>query len=111
MTTSKTPPHHAAEGSGSLAAADAARWSAEWEGSPTLQAEYPTAGSYIATMKRVPSNAGTTGEASRRALVAAKPAGPDADAALKAAWAASPKLQEEYPTAASYVAIKKREAR
>lgn len=53
MTTStRTSAHRAAEGSGSPAAADVARWSAEWEGSPKLRAEFPTAASYVATMKR-----------------------------------------------------------
>lgn len=116
-TTSQTTAHHAADRSNALSAATdasdpvAARWKAEWEGSAKLQEEYPTAGGYVAIMKRQAMKTEMAAGYGPGATTAAVKASPETEARWKADWEASPKLQEEYPTAGSYVAIKKREAR
>ncbi|MBP1859775.1 hypothetical protein [Rhizobium herbae] len=116
MTNLKATDHPADDGRSPLLATDAtnpaeARWKAEWEGSANLQEEYPTAGGYVATMKRQAINVGIAAVHAGRATATPVKASPETEARWKADWEASAKLQAEYPTVGSYVAIMKRQAR
>jgi len=116
MTNLKATDHPAADRHSPLAATAAtnpaeARWKSEWEASAKLQAEYPTAASYVATMKRQAMNAGIAAVHADRAIASPVKATPEIEERWKSEWAASAKLQAEYPTAPSYVATMKRDAR
>lgn len=88
-------------------------WAAEWATSAALRAEFPTAESYAALMKRdaLRAEMGSSPKSTPSSAAISKKPVPQTDEGWTAEWEATPGLQAEFPTAGAYVALKKRDAR